>query len=273
MSEEDIEYGTIISKGQPLIESCDEVVASGGGLSICSTPIGNLGDITVRVIETLKHADLVLAEDTRVALRLLNHLNSKVRLERCDENIIRQRIAAVLGELRMGRRIAFVSDAGTPGVADPGLQLVAATREAGYDVEVLPGASALLAALVASGFQAPGFYFGGFVPRKESAAMALFEQLAHLHAVLIFYASPHRTAKTLMRIAEAFPQREVVMARELTKLYEEVVRGPVAQVAEQIAQRIEEKPLKGEVVLVIGPPQQGESSKRIHRDKYAEINT
>ncbi len=273
LSEEDIEYGAIISKGQPLIdtESLEEITGT-GVLSICSTPIGNLGDITVRVIETLRHADLVLAEDTRVALRLLNHLDIKVRVKRCDENVIKQRIAAVLDELRLGRHIVFVSDAGTPGVADPGMQLVTATREAGYAVEVLPGASALLTALVASGFQAPGFYFGGFLPRKEGVAIALLEQLAQLNAVLIFYESPHRTAKSLARIAEIFPLREVVMARELTKLHEEVLRGPAAQISEQITQRIKEKPLRGEVVLVIGPPQQSGLSKRIHKDKYAETD-
>ncbi len=292
VTEADVEYGEIISKGPSLIECCadsegitgageDEITAievahktaGRGTLSVCSTPIGNLGDITLRVIETLGRADLILAEDTRVTLRLLNHLQISTRLERCDENVIKQRMAAILVELQQGKHVAFVSDAGTPGVADPGMQLIAAVREAGYEVEVLPGASAVLTALVASGFEAPGFYFGGFIPRKAKAAFELFGQLAHLNAVLVFYESPHRTAKSLERIAEAFPQREVVMARELTKLHEEVLRGSVAKIAEQISNRTEERPLKGEVVLVIGPPQHSESEARVHRDKYADMKT
>ena len=296
VTEANVKYGHIISKGEPLIERLravqtvsDElssyavqqpsgdrkydIAGEGSGLlSICATPIGNLRDITLRVIDALKAADVILAEDTRVTRRLLNHLEIHTKLERCDENIIRQRIPSILEDLRQGRRIAFVSDAGTPGVADPGSQLIAAAQEAGLIVEVLPGASAVLTALVASGFTAPGFYFGGFLPRKESRLRELFDQLAALDASLVFYESPHRTAKSLQLIAQCFPEREVVMARELTKLFEEVLRGPAPEIAEQIAQRTQERALKGEVVLVIGPPEQQANNTRTHRDKYADKN-
>lgn len=277
----DVKYGRIISKGEPLIEEYstaqvvkdrDRTRENSGLLSICATPIGNLGDITLRVIDALKAADVILAEDTRVTRRLLAHLDIHTRLERCDENIIRQRIPAILEDLRQGRHVAFVSDAGTPGLADPGSQLIAAAQEAGLLVEVLPGASALLTALVASGFTTPGFYFGGFLPRKDSRIKELFDQLAALDATLVFYESPHRTVKSLQMIAQCFPEREVVMARELTKLYEEVLRGPAPEIAEQIAQRTQERALKGEVVLVIGPPEQQATNTRTHKDKYADKN-
>jgi 16S rRNA (cytidine1402-2'-O)-methyltransferase len=240
-----------------------------GLLSICATPIGNLGDITLRVIEALGSADIIYAEDTRVSRKLLTHLDIHTRLERCDENTVQQRLPRIIDELRLGRRVAYVSDAGTPGVSDPGMQLVAATRAAGLAVEVLPGASALLTAWVAAGFTAPGLYFGGFLPRKEGQIKATLEQLAALDAVSVFYESPHRTARSLAIIAQVFPEREVVLARELTKLHEEVLRGPAPDIAAQIDQRSQAQPMRGEVALVIGPPVSAASQPRIHRDKYA----
>ncbi|MDR3037084.1 MAG: 16S rRNA (cytidine(1402)-2'-O)-methyltransferase [Coriobacteriales bacterium] len=245
---------------------------SGAGiLSICATPIGNLGDITLRVAETLAHADLVLAEDTRVTRKLLNHLDVHPRVERCDENTIRQRTPHIIEALGQGSRIAYVSDAGTPGIADPGMHLVAAAREAGCRVEVLPGASAVLTALVASGFMASAFYFGGFLPRKKAQIVATLTPLAALDAALVFFESPHRTVLSLAVIAEIFGEREVVLARELTKLHEEVLRAPAPLLAAQIAQREQAgRPLKGEIVLVIAPLPPS-ATQRVHQDKYAPL--
>ena len=155
------------------------------------------------------------------------------------------------GASQAGERIALVSDAGTPGISDPGARLVDAALDAGLSVEVLPGASAILTALVASGLPTHAFYFGGFVPRKKGERARLLESLGALDATLVFYESPKRTAATLRALSEAFPGRIGAMARELTKLHEEVVRGPLHEIAEQIAQR---ENLKGEVVLLVGPP-------------------
>jgi 16S rRNA (cytidine1402-2'-O)-methyltransferase len=241
-----------------------------GILSVCATPIGNLGDITLRVAEALAHADLVLAEDTRVTRKLLNHLDLHPKVERCDENTIRQRTPHIIEALGQGSRIAYVSDAGTPGIADPGIHLVAAAREAGCTVEVLPGASAVLTALVASGLTAPAFYFGGFLPRKRAQIVAALTPLVTLDAALVFFESPHRTASSLATIAEVFGEREVVLARELTKLHEEVLNAPAPQLAAQIAQREQSgRPLKGEIAFVIAPPPPP-TTQRVHQDKYAQ---
>jgi 16S rRNA (cytidine1402-2'-O)-methyltransferase len=240
-----------------------------GILSICATPIGNLGDITLRVIEAFKQADLILAEDTRVTRKLLNHLGITTKLERCDENVIRQRSPQIIERIKQGSRVAYVSDAGTPTVADPGAYLIAAAHEAHCPVEVLPGASAVLTAVVASGFSAASFHFGGFLPRKKQQIIATLTQLSQLDASLVFYESPHRTAASLALIAELFPEREVVLARELTKFYEEILRAPAPALAAQIAEREQNgQALKGEVVLVIGPPPK-QAEKRTHQDKYA----
>jgi 16S rRNA (cytidine1402-2'-O)-methyltransferase len=241
-----------------------------GLLSICATTIGNLGDLTLRAIETLKAADLILAEDTRVARKLLNHLGIHVRLERCDENTIRQRSARIVERVAQGERVAYVSDAGMPAIADPGSHLVAAVRKAGLPVEVLPGASAVTTALVASGFAGQGFYFGGFLPRKRAQIATTLQALVRLDAALVFFESPHRTAASLAVIAEVFSEREAVLARELTKLHEEVLRAPAPDLAQQIAAREQQgQPLKGEVVLVIAPPPK-QSSHGSHQDRYAD---
>jgi 16S rRNA (cytidine1402-2'-O)-methyltransferase len=241
---------------------------TGGLLMICATPIGNLGDLTQRVVEALASADLILAEDTRVTRKLLTHLNLRAPLQRCDEQVIRAKTAGYIQQIQAGSKIAYVSDAGTPGVSDPGMHLVAAARQSGVDVSVLPGASAVTAAIAAAGFEATAFYFGGFLPRKDKQRRELLTQLEALDAVLVFYESPHRICDTLAAIAEVFPAREVVMARELTKLYEEVIRAPSGELAQQIAARTAQQAIKGEIVVVIGPPPKRQSQRQ-HRDKYA----
>ena len=227
-----------------------------GKLTIVPTPIGNLGDMTPRALEALRAADAVCAEDTRVTGKLLAALGIEgKRLERLDENVIGKRAASIIERVEQGERIAYCSDAGMPGVSDPGLRLVAAARAAEAPVEVLPGPTAAATAYVASGTTAPAFYFGGFFPRKEKARADLLEQLRQLDAALVFYESPNRIAGALEAIAAAYPQREVAVCRELTKLHEEVARAAASELAVEFAQR---DSVKGEIVIVIDPPVPGE---------------
>jgi len=223
-----------------------------GRLLVCATPIGNLGDVTLRVLNALGEVDAVLAEDTRVTLKLLRRYKIDKPLERYDEFVAARRTPDFVARLAAGEHLALVSDAGTPGISDPGATLVDAALEAGVGVEVLPGPSAIVTALVASGLPTQAFYFGGFLPRKAGERRKLFEALGTLDATLIFYESPKRTADALAALAEAFPDRAGAMTRELTKLHEEVVRADLAELAREIAER---ETLKGEVVLLVGPPQ------------------
>lgn len=228
-----------------------------GRLHVCATPIGNLGDITLRVLDVLRAADTVLAEDTRVTRKLFSRYDIRTRLERYDDATADRRTPEIVERLLGGEHIALVSDAGTPGISDPGARLVDATIDAGVGVDVLPGASAITTALVASGLPTHAFFFGGFLPRKSGDRSRLFESLKALDATLIFYESPRRTVASLAALAEGLPGRRGAMARELTKLHEEVVRGPLDELAATIAAR--ENELKGEVVLLAGPPPRGAS--------------
>ena len=228
-----------------------------GRLTICATPIGNLGDVTLRVLNALGEVDTILAEDTRVTRKLLTRYKITKPLERYDEFVAAKRTPEFVDRLRAGEHLALVSDAGTPGISDPGSTIVDAALTAGVPVEVLPGPSAIVTALVASGLPTHAFYFGGFLPRKAGDRQRLFAKLAPLEATLIFYESPRRTSDALATLADAFPKREGAMARELTKLHEEVARGPLPVLARQIAER---ESLKGEVVLLVGPPVAEESS-------------
>lgn len=223
---------------------------AGGRLIVCATPIGNLGDVTLRVLDALRDADAIAAEDTRVTAKLLARYGIETRMERFDEHTAAARTPALVERMLAGESIALVSDAGTPGVSDPGARLLEACVEAGVPIEALPGASALLAAVTASGLPMQPLYFGGFFPRKQGERRALLEKLATLEATLVFFESPRRMASALAVVAEVLPDRTVAMARELTKIHEEVLRGSAARLAEQIAGR----ELKGEAVLLIGPP-------------------
>ncbi|HEY3317785.1 MAG TPA: 16S rRNA (cytidine(1402)-2'-O)-methyltransferase [Coriobacteriia bacterium] len=221
-----------------------------GKLLVCATPIGNLGDVTLRVLDALREADVIEAEDTRVTRKLLARYDIHTPLEAYHAKNLEARTPAVVERVRRGERVALVSDAGTPGVSDPGAALVAACLDAGLPVEVLPGASAIVSALVASGLPTHAFYFGGFLPRKAGERRRALERLRELDATLVFYESPRRAAATLAAIAEVLPGRQAVLARELTKVFEEVARGPVEQLAALTASR----ELRGEVVLLVGPP-------------------
>jgi len=222
-----------------------------GRLLVCATPIGNMGDVTLRVLDALKAADAIAAEDTRVSAKLLARYGIETPLERYDAHTLAVRTPLLVGRLVAGETIALVSDAGTPGVSDPGAHLVDAALDAGVAVDVLPGASAIITALVASGLPTHAFYFGGFLPRKAGERTKRLAALRDLDATLIFYESPKRSAATLRALATALPGRRAALARELTKLYEEVVRAPIEELADGISAR---ESLKGEVVLLVGPP-------------------
>lgn len=226
-----------------------------GKLIIVPTPLGNLGDMTDRARAALAEADVVCAEDTRVTGRLLAAFGIEKRLERLDEALVGVRATAIAERVLAGQVVAYCSDAGMPGVSDPGLRLVAAAREAGVAVEVLPGASAASCAYVASGTVCPRFYFGGFFPRKGVEQRAVLEQLRGLDAALVFYESPNRLVTALESVAEALPLRQVAVCRELTKLHEEVARGAAAELAERFAARAAQPGgIRGEIALVIDAP-------------------
>ena len=196
-----------------------------GVLSVVGTPIGNLEDASPRVRRVLGEADAVLCEDTRVTGRLMSAFGLSACLERCDENVMGEKIAGVLERVAAGERVAFVSDAGMPGVSDPGQRLVDAALDAGLPVEVIPGPSAVTCALVASGLASEHFFFEGFLPRRRGAQLARLAELAPIPGTLVIYESPRRVAETLANVAEVFPERRTALVRELTKLHEEVVRG------------------------------------------------
>lgn len=229
--------------------------STSGRLIIVGTPIGNLGDLTPRVAQAFEAADAICCEDTRVTSKLLAHLGISRPLVRCDENVIASRSPELIGRMLAGDVIAFASDAGMPSVSDPGQVLVDAVREAGVDVEVIPGPSACVTALVASGIPCEHFYFEGFLPRKHGERVRRLSQLAAIPGALLFYESPHRVAASLEAVAEVFPARQVALCRELTKLHEEVLRAQAPYLLEQVRERGE---LKGEMVLVVAPPSEEE---------------
>ncbi len=226
-----------------------------GRLVVVCTPIGNLGDMTLRALDVLASADAVYSEDTRVTSKLFAALGIEApRPLRLDENTLAAKASEVAGRIAAGEVVAYCTDAGMPGVSDPGMRLVAAVRGEGLDVEVLPGASAASTAYVASGFPATSFYFGGFFPRKQGDRAALLAELAGLDAALVFYESPNRLVGALRAVADAFPSRDVAVCRELTKLHEEVTVLPAPEAAELFARREREGRIKGEIAFVVSAP-------------------
>lgn len=235
-------------------------------LYIVPTPIGNLGDITARALDALGCCDAVYAEDTRVTGRLLAAFGIKKPIQRLDENMIRQRSMEVIERIREGETVCYCSDAGMPGLSDPGSYLIAVARHEGVPCEVLPGPSAAVLAYVCSGFPSASYYFGGFFPRKRQAQADILDSLRSLDAALVFYESPHRLVGALSSIRDAFPYRDVCVCRELTKLHEEVFRGTSADVLEHFEELEATEGIKGEIVLVIDSPAQQEA------DDLAEDN-
>jgi 16S rRNA (cytidine1402-2'-O)-methyltransferase len=217
-------------------------------LAVCATPIGNLEDITLRVLAELREADVVLAEDTRHTRGLLERHGIAATLLSYHEHNEAERVAELLPRLGAGERIALVSDAGMPAVSDPGARLVRAALEAGIDVTVLPGPSAVETALVASGLAGGRYAFVGFLPRRTGELDALWRETSAWECTLVAFESPHRLAATLRSLAAFDAEREVAVCRELTKRFEEVVRGKAGDVAARLA-----APRKGEVTLVVGP--------------------
>lgn len=228
-----------------------------GKLIVVGTPIGNLGDISPRAAQAFRSADAICCEDTRVTAKLLAHLGVERPLLRCDEHVIAARADGIVSRMQAGETIAYASDAGMPGVSDPGQVLVDAARDVGVPVEVIPGPVACVTALVASGLPCDHFFFEGFLPRKPGERIRRLSQLAAVPGALLFYESPHRTVDTLAAMCEVFPKRAVALCRELTKIHEEVVRGSVHEVYEEISAR---EQLKGEIVIVIAPPSDEEAA-------------
>jgi 16S rRNA (cytidine1402-2'-O)-methyltransferase len=217
-------------------------------LTVCATPIGNLDDVTLRLLAELRAADVVLCEDTRHTRGLLERHGIEARLVSYHEHNEAARTAELLPRLQAGERVALVSDAGMPCISDPGARIVQAALDAGVAVTVLPGPSAVETALVASGLAGGRYEFLGFLPRGEKALAGVWEELRGRSWPAVAFESPRRLPATLRSLADADPERRVAVCRELTKRFEEVVRGTAAELAERFAE-----PPKGEITLVVGP--------------------
>ena len=217
-------------------------------LAVCATPIGNLEDVTLRVLRELSEADVVLCEDTRRTRTLLSRHGISTALLSYHEHNEAKRTAALLPRLVAGEGMALVSDAGLPGISDPGSRLIAAAIEAGVPVTVLPGASAVETALVASGFAFERYQFVGYLPRAEKALASLWEELAAWPHAVVAFESPQRLPRTLESLVASLPERRVAVCRELTKAFEEIVRGTPADVSARFRE-----PPKGEITVVLSP--------------------
>jgi 16S rRNA (cytidine1402-2'-O)-methyltransferase len=218
-----------------------------GILAIVSTPIGNMEDITLRALRILKEADLIAAEDTRRTGLLLKHFGIEKPLTSYFEGNELKKKEVILSRLKQGDRVALVSDAGTPGISDPGFRLIRAAIEHEIPVTPIPGPSAVITALSVSGLPTDAFFFKGFLPHKSKKRRDLLIELEDARETLIFYESPHRISETLKDVYEVLGDREIVLSRELTKVYEEVLRGKASEIQFQIGER----KLKGEITLVI----------------------
>jgi 16S rRNA (cytidine1402-2'-O)-methyltransferase len=225
------------------------------GLYIVATPIGNLGDITKRAVDILARCDAVACEDTRMTAKLLNHLGIRKPLWRYDDHSSDQQRANLLSAMR-DKAVALVSDAGTPLISDPGFRLVRSARDEGIPVTSLPGPSALVVAITLCGLPSDRFLFAGFLPNKDKARDDTLDELARVPATLVFYESAQRLVKALLAVSARLPGREVAVARELTKAFEECRRGSPGE----LALHYENYPPKGEIVLMIGPPSEQAAS-------------
>ena len=219
-----------------------------GTLYLVATPIGNLADITHRALQVLSDADLIACEDTRHTHKLLNHYGITTKTISYHEHNEQQRAAELIDRLKQGTNIAVVSDAGTPSISDPGFRLVRAAIENEIVVVPVPGPSALIAALIAAGLPTDEFFFAGFLPSRTSARRARLTELQSIPGTLIFYEAPHRLSTTLADAYEILGEREAVVARELTKLHEEIRRGLLSKLA---ADYTEKTDIRGEIVVLI----------------------
>ncbi len=229
-----------------------------GTLYLCATPIGNLQDITLRVLETLKTVDLIACEDTRKTLQLLNHFSISKPVTSYYEHNKMVKGDVLLQQLKEGKNIALVSDAGMPGISDPGYDLVQQCLEEDIPFTVLPGAVAAVTGLVLSGLPTQRFAFEGFIPRVKKERLQFFQNLRQEERTMIFYESPHRLEDTLKTMAEVFPDRPMAAARELTKKFEEIVRGTPSEVLAHFA----EQGIRGEFVLLLHGAEPAEPEER-----------
>ncbi len=239
-----------------------------GRLYVVATPIGNLEDITYRAVRVLREADRIACEDTRQTRKLLEHYGIAKPTVSYHEHNEQERSAELAGRLLGGEIIALVSDAGVPLISDPGYRLVRAALEAGIPVEPVPGPSAVLAALSASGLPTDAFHFGGFLPPKPGQRARVLESLAGETATLVFYEAPHRILETLEAVEQVLGPRPVVVARELTKLHEEFLRGTAAEVRTALAAR---PAIKGEITLLIGKASQPAHDETPVEDAVADL--
>jgi 16S rRNA (cytidine1402-2'-O)-methyltransferase len=225
------------------------------GLHIVATPIGNLGDLSPRAADTLRRADRILAEDTRVTAKLLKHIGARVPMSRYDDHTTEQERDRIVGELG-DKAIALVSDAGTPLISDPGYKLVRAARAAGHPVYTIPGPCAAIAGLTLAGLPTDRFLFLGFLPAKAKARSDAIDEIAQVRATLVIYESGPRLGDTLLALSATLGKREAAVARELTKLHEQCVTGTLDQLASGYANTVP----KGELVIVVGPPLEAETA-------------
>lgn len=233
-----------------------------GKLYVVPTPIGNLKDITLRALEVLQSVDIVAAEDTRQSLKLLNHFDIKKPLVSYHQHNENFKSEDIISKLREGKNIALVSDAGTPGISDPGSVIIQKCIEENIDFEVLTGATAVTTALVYSGLDTTKFLFRGFIPRENKERNPIIQDLKERQETLIFYEAPHRLIKTLEFLYENLGNRKIAICRELTKLYEEIIRLPL----EDAIKYYNEKEPRGEYVLVV----EGKSEEEIKREEEKE---
>jgi 16S rRNA (cytidine1402-2'-O)-methyltransferase len=228
-----------------------------GKLYLVPTPIGNLEDMTFRAIRVLKEVDLILAEDTRTSGKLLKHFDIGTHMQSHHMHNEHKTVETIISRLKSGESIALISDAGTPAISDPGFLLTRAALENGIDVECMPGATAIVPALVNSGLPNDRFIFEGFLPEKKGR-QTRFLALAEETRTMIFYVSPHKLLKTLSEFAQYFgDDRQVCVSRELSKLHEENARGTV----KEVLAHFEKKPIKGEIVVVVGGKPSGKNTK------------
>jgi 16S rRNA (cytidine1402-2'-O)-methyltransferase len=235
------------------------------GLYVVATPIGNLGDLSPRAAETLRNCALVLAEDTRVSGKLLKHAGAKTPMRRYDDHSRDSERAAIVERLASDA-IAIVSDAGTPLISDPGFKLVRAARDAGRNIIAVPGPCAAVAALSIAGLPTDRFLFLGFLPAKAKARADAIAEIADVRATLVLYESGQRLSDTLMALASGLGSREAAVARELTKLHEECVTGTLSELAGRYVETIP----KGEIVIVVGPPEEAEAAADATIDRLLE---
>lgn len=225
-----------------------KIPAGGGTLYLVGTPIGNLEDMTLRGLRTLEEVDLIACEDTRRTKKLLSHFNIHTPVTSYHQHSQPGKVEELLARVRSGQKVAVVSDAGMPAISDPGRDLVARAVSEGLYLAVIPGPSALTAALAVSGLAPQPFTFLGFWPRTNKERRRLLEELAHLYWTAVFYEAPHRLVETLKDISQRWPSRPVVVAREMTKVFEEVVRGSAQEVYRHFA---EHEP-RGEITVLVG---------------------